>query len=208
MTRPVSNRRKVLIPLATALVAGAIAIGSGATFTSQSTNDGNVYAAGTLEQSNNVTGALFNLINLKPGDQVTKTVTIKNTGTLPADFSLTGTATNAFSADMLSFSIKEGSSSLVTQTSLNDVGTVDLPSTASATTPATTAWAPGESHTYTFAVALDSSAPNADQGKSASASFTWDAIQESGASFSGNVTDGGSVNTVPGAHDGGAVVRP
>jgi len=208
MSRPTSNRRKVLIPLATALAAGAIAIGSGATFTSQSTNGGNVYAAGTLTQSNNVTGSLFNLVNLKPGDDITKTVTITNTGTLPADFSLAGTATNGFSADMLSFSIKEGNASLVTQSSLNATGAVALPSTASATTPASTAWAAGESHTYTFEVALDYLAPNTDQGKSASASFTWDAIQEDGASFSGNVTDGGSVNTVPSSHDGGSVIRP
>ena len=77
----------MLISLATALVAGAIAIGSGATFSSQSTNSGNVYTAGTLTQSNNVSGALVNLIDVKPGDQITKTVTIKNTGTLPARFS-------------------------------------------------------------------------------------------------------------------------
>ena len=208
MTRLISNRRKVLIPLATALAAGAIAIGSGATFSSQSTNSGNVYKAGTLTQSNNVSGALFNLINLKPGDQITKTVTIKNTGTLPARFSLSGTATNGFSTNMLSFSIKEGSTALVTQTSLSATGTAVLPSTASATTPAITAWAPGESHTYTFTVALDYRAPNADQGKSATAAFNWDSLQENGASFSGKVTDGSSVNTIPGANDGGPVVRP
>jgi hypothetical protein len=57
-------------------------------------------------------------------------------------------------------------------------------------------------------VALDYLAPNADQGKSASASFTWDAIQEDGAAFSGNVTDGGPVNSGPGIHDGGSVVLP
>lgn len=73
MSRPTSNRRKVLVPLGTALVAGAIAIGSGATFTSQSSNDGNAYAAGPLEQSNSVVGELFSLTNLKPGDQVTRT---------------------------------------------------------------------------------------------------------------------------------------
>jgi hypothetical protein len=155
-----------------------------------------------------VAGALFDLINLKPGDNISKTVTITNTGSLPADFSLTGTAINGFTTNMLSFSVKEGSTSLVTQTSLSAMGTVVLPSAASVGTPAITAWAPGESHTYTFAVLLDYLAPNADQGKSASASFTWNAIQESGASFSGKVTDGSPVNTAPGAHDGGSVIRP
>lgn len=208
MTRLISNRSKVLIPLATALAAGAIAIGSGATFSSQSTNSGNAYTAGTLTQSNSVTGALFNLINLKPGDQITKTVTIENTGSLPARFSLTGTATNGFAANMLSFSVKEGSTALVTQTSLGAVSAVALPSTAFATTPATTAWAPGETHTYTFTVALNSATPNTDQGKSATAAFTWDALQENGASFSGNVADGTAVNTVNGTNDGGSVIRP
>lgn len=208
MTRLITNRSKILIPLATALAAGAIAIGSGATFSSQSTNTGNAYTAGTLTQLNNVSGALFNLTNLKPGDQITKTVTITNTGTLPARFSLTGTATNSFSASMLSLSIKEGSTALVAQPSLGAVNAVALPSTAFATTPATTAWAPGESHTYTFTVALNSATPNTDQGKSATAAFTWDALQENGASFSGKVTDGTAVNTINGVNDGGSVIRP
>ena len=208
MTRLISAQSKILFPLATALAAGAMAIGSGATFSSQSTNNGNTYAAGTLTQSNTVTGALFNLINLKPGDSITKTVTIKNTGTLPAKFSLTGTATNGFAANMLSFGIKEGTTSLVTQPSLGAVTAVVLPSTASLTVPATTAWAPGESHTYTFTVALDPLTTDTDQGKSATAAFTWDAVQESGASFSGNVTDGTAVNTVNGVNNGGTVVRP
>ena len=207
MTHLISIRSKILIPMATALAAGAIAVGSGATFSSQSTNTSNAYTAGTLTQSNTVTGALFNLSNLKPGDQITKTVTIKNTGTLPAKFSLTGTATNGFSANMLAFNIKEGSTAVVTQTSLNNTGIVVLPSTASLTAPTVTAWAPGESHTYTFTVALDTLTPNTDQGKGATAAFTWDALQESGASFSGNVTDSTSVNTAPGPNSSGPVVR-
>lgn len=207
MSRLSTTQYKILVPLATALVAGAIAVGSGATFTSQSANSGNAYTAGTLTQSNDVTGALFNLTNLKPGDTVSKTVTIKNTGSLPASFSLSGTATNGFSADMLSFNVKEGSTALVTQSSLGATAAVSLPS-ASVAVPAIKAWAPGETHTYTFTVALSALAPNTDQGKTASAAFTWDAIQEDGTNFSGNVTDGSAVNTVAGTNDGGSVTRP
>ncbi len=36
-------------------------------------------------------------------------------------------------------------------------------------------FAAGEAHTYKFTVKLESSAPNADQGKSATADYQWDA---------------------------------
>ena len=41
------------------------------------------------------------------------------------------------------------------------------------------AWAVDEAHTYKFSVTLATTAPNADQGKTASAVYTWNSVQES-----------------------------
>ena len=80
------NRRKVLVPLTTVLVAGAVAVGSGATFTSTTDNTISSVTSGTLTHTNSKDrAAIFNLpANLKPGDVVNGTVTITNTGSLPA----------------------------------------------------------------------------------------------------------------------------
>src|SRR4051794_36611993 len=69
-------RRKALIPLATALAAGAVAIGSGATFTSSS-NGAASFTTGTLTQTNDH-AVVFNAANMKPGDSTTGTVAITN----------------------------------------------------------------------------------------------------------------------------------
>src|SRR5687768_9240195 len=46
------SRRKVLIPLATVLAAGTIAVGSGATFTSTTGNTASAVTSGTLKHTN------------------------------------------------------------------------------------------------------------------------------------------------------------
>ncbi|MBD8608868.1 hypothetical protein IFT73_18580, partial [Aeromicrobium sp. CFBP 8757] len=85
--------KKILLPLATLVAAGAIAVGSGATFTSTSANTISSVTSGTLTQSNSkANAAIFNLTNIKPGDVVNGSLTIKNTGSLPATFSLTETS--------------------------------------------------------------------------------------------------------------------
>ncbi|MFL6159114.1 MAG: TasA family protein, partial [Marmoricola sp.] len=66
-----------------------MAVGSGATFTSTSGNTISAVTAGTLTQSNSKADqAIFNLSNMKPGDTVTGTLTLTNTGSLAAAFSL------------------------------------------------------------------------------------------------------------------------
>ena len=62
-----TNRRKILIPLATLLAAGAVAVGSGATFTSTSVSSSAV-TAGNLVHTNSRDGLSMNVANIKPGD--------------------------------------------------------------------------------------------------------------------------------------------
>jgi len=169
-----SARRRVLVPLATLLAAGAVAVGSGATFTSTSANTLSGVASGTLAQSNSADNrAIFNLKGVKPGDVLNGSLTISNTGSLPARFSLTEeSSTNAF-ADNLKLTITDGTRTVYTGTfgGLQDGLKQELGE-----------FAPGQAVTYTFTVALDAATPNSFQGASASATYQWDSVQLDGTS--------------------------
>ena len=167
--------KKILLPLATLVAAGAIAVGSGATFTSTSANTISSVTSGTLTQSNSkANAAVFTLTNIKPGDVANGNLTIKNTGSLPATFSLTETAsTNTFAGSNLTLTITNTTTSKVvyngtfgglTDGAKNDLGLV----------------APGVANDFTFAVKLDPSTPSTDQGKTATAAFQWDSVQADG----------------------------
>ena len=171
-TTTASRSRRLLVPMATLLAAAAVATASGASFTSQSNNAASVYATGTLSQSNSApNAAIFTGTNLKPGDTITGQVTITNTGTLPADFTLTETATNGFTGDLLSMTITQGGTTVYDGT-FGGAGAIDLPT-----------FAAGEARTYSYTTQLAAAATNAQQGRSASASYVWDATQTPASTF-------------------------
>lgn len=172
--------RKYLVPLTTLLAASAIAVGSGASFTSQSVNAASGYTAGSLEMINSRAGAaVFSQGNLKPGDVVNGTLTITNSGSLPATMALTETlSTNGFTGSNLELTITDTTTGASqrqifsgTFGALVDGAKTALPGLSGAT------WAPKESHTYEFKAVLALSTPNADQNKTASATFQWDGTQ-------------------------------
>lgn len=167
--------RKILVPLATLAAAGAVAVGSGASFDSTSGNTISAVTSGTLTQSNSKADqAIFNLANLKPGDTLNGTLTLKNTGSLSAAFSLTEvSSTDDFSGSNLSLDIVDSTAGTtvyhgtfggLTDGAKNALGT----------------WGAGDAHTFTFTVKLADSTPNTDQGKTASATYRWDSVQLSG----------------------------
>ncbi|HWJ82905.1 MAG TPA: TasA family protein [Nocardioides sp.] len=169
---------KVLVPLATLLAAGAVAVGSGATFSSTSNNTISAVTSGTLTQTNSKDGAaIFNLTNMKPGDTVNGTLTLTNSGSLPATFSLTETSsTNTFAGADLTLSITNtttgttvysGTFGGLTDGAKNDLGLVQA----------------GAVNSYKFSVHLIDTAPNTDQNKTASAAYTWDSVQQNGETF-------------------------
>ena len=173
MTSSTLTRRKVLVPLATLLAAGAIAVGSGASFTSTSQNVGSSFTTGTLTQSNSrADEAIFTLSDLKPGDTVTGSVTIANTGSLASTFTLTETdADNGFVVDdnlwMTVTDVTEAQApQQVWSGTFASMGTVDLGT-----------WDAGDSHTFEFSTSLKLSADNAEQGRTAGASYTWNGVQ-------------------------------
>lgn len=170
--------RKALIPLATALAAGAVAIGSGATFTSQ-TDSATSFTTGTLKQTNSTgnNGAIFSATNMKPGDTATGTVTITNTGSLAQSFTLDeSTVVNnlgatAQGAENLSLKVVADGDTThpLYNGDFSSLGSIPLGTFAANT----------GSHTYTFTVTLDPSTGNAFQNKDASATFTWNGTQAS-----------------------------
>ena len=164
--------RKLLVPLATLLAAGAVAVGSGATFTSSSNNTLSAVTSGTLSQSNSkASSAIFSLDNLKPGDTLNGYLTVTNTGSLPAKFSLTEvSSSNGFTGSNLTLTITD----TATGTSVYSGtfgGLADGVKTPLGTVEA------GVPTEYRFQVKLATSADNADQGKTASAVYTWDSVQ-------------------------------
>lgn len=91
------NRGKILIAIAALLIALVAVVGSGAWFTSVSSNPGNAFTAGILTHTNSDDGTFFmTLSDIVPDDTVTHsgTVTLTNTGSVTADVFL-GEATFA-----------------------------------------------------------------------------------------------------------------
>jgi spore coat-associated protein N len=172
------NRRKVLVPLATVLAAGAIAVGSGATFTSTTGNTASAVTSGTLKHTNSKDGkAVFDLTNLKPGDTLNGTLTLTNTGSLPAAFSLTEVSSaNTFTGANLTLTITDPAVATPVYTGTFG-GLVDGTKTTLGT------YAPGDAHTYTFTVKLAQDTPNTDQNKTATAVYQWDSVQLDGTTY-------------------------
>lgn len=169
------NSRKLLVPLATLVAAGAIAVGSGATFTSTTGNTISAATSGTLTHSNSKADqAIFNLANMKPGDTLNGTLTLTNTGSLPAAFSLTEVSSaNGFTGSNLTLDIVDSTTG-ATVYSGSFGGLAD-----GAKNPLGT-WASGAAHAFKFTVKLSQDAPNADQGKTANAVYKWDSVQLDG----------------------------
>lgn len=163
-------RKRIIAGLGTALAAVSIAAGSGATFTSQSANAANTFTSGTFKHTNSKNGAsIVTGANLKPGESRQGEVTITNTGSLDGNFTLTEkNAVNPFTAGSLQLVIHDVTTNVeVFRGDLGGVaGGIQLGN-----------FAAGAARTYRFTVTLAQSAPNADQGKTATADYQWDAVQ-------------------------------
>jgi len=167
--------RKILLPLATLLAAGAIAVGSGATFTSTTGNTISAVTAGTLTHTNSkADAAIFNLSDLKPGDVLNGSLTLTNTGSLAATFALTEVSSaNTFTGSNLTLDI-------VDTTAAKSVYSGTFGGMADGTKYDLGTWASGSAHNFKFTVKLNQDTTNADQGKTANAVYTWSSVQLNG----------------------------
>jgi hypothetical protein len=174
-----AHPRRTLGALAVVLAAAGITVGSGANFTASSANPSNTFTAGTLTIGNSQSSALFSAPNLKPGDSVTGTVDIQNTGTLAGAFTLKTSSPVDSTPSLLgqldlrvedcgvysgSTAPSCGSGTVVHNGKISALSSVSLGS-----------YAAGAKHRYKFDVTLPQSTGNTFQNKTASVSFDWDA---------------------------------
>jgi spore coat-associated protein N len=160
--------------VAVAAVSASALGGTYATFTATPvTIASNAFATGTLTIARGGSGAIFTSTNQKIGQESTGSVTISNTGSLDGAFSLGGTATGTLAPNLKLVIYKGTDNSAANK--LYD-GTLSAFSSADLGTIAG-----GASGTYYFHVSLPTTGSdatdNALQGKSASETFTWSAVQ-------------------------------
>lgn len=185
--------RKLLVPLATLVAATGVAFASGANFTSATASNGLV-ASGTLTQTNSNSVA-FSRTNLKTGDVVTGEVTITNSGSLPAWFSISeAESANTFANQaLLNLTIKDGAA-IVYDGELGAAGSK----------PVAAAFAAGEARTFGFTVTLSATAGNVEQGRSAATTYTFNAVQSAPSTF--EATESGVVTQSTGADVAGLTI--
>jgi spore coat-associated protein N len=173
--------RRLLVPMATLLAAAGIAVASGAAFSTSTASTG-LAASGTLRQINSNSVA-FEKGNLKPGDTVTGSVTITNSGSLPGTFTLTeadvSEAATAFSPKSdVTLEIKQSGTVVSAVKTLGAAGSIPLGT-----------FAAGEARTYDYTVTFASTAANSQQGKTARTTYTFSSVQGPAETFS-SVTGG------------------
>ena len=185
----IKQPKRALGALAVLVAATGMVIGSGASFSASSANATNQFTAGSLSMTNSkAPGAVLSASGMKPGDTVTGTVDIQNTGSLAGYFmlrrsALTNTnATNPLAPQLAVVVTDCGQWPDSTTPEPCDDGddSTEVPSTPLSGMTATTAlenYAAGEKHTYKFSVTLASGAGDMYQSGSATAEFTWDATQ-------------------------------
>jgi hypothetical protein len=174
-----AHPRRTVAALAVVLAAVGITVGSGANFTASAANPANTFTAGTLNIGSSTSSALFNATNLRPGDTVTGSVDIQNTGSLSGAFTLGTSSANDPNGLLGQLDLKVedcgvfSGSTAPTCTGSNIVYTGKANAVPAAVSLGT--FAGGAKHRYQFGVGLDSTADNNYQGDSSTVTFTWNA---------------------------------
>lgn len=172
---------KVALAMASSAVGAAmLAGGSFALFTSNATNTGNTFAAGTVivDATNGgqpaFTSTSYNFQNMAPGDSGTVNLTVKNTGTLSewvvipsSGIATSGAIFDATNTDW----------NTTTNTAANDQPLVLTPNANMTAGDTGYLLAPGSSTTIAINYSLPSQANNFYQGQTGSATITVEAVQ-------------------------------
>jgi hypothetical protein len=196
-----TTRRRALrsvAPAAGLLLAGLLVWqGSNAAFTATTTSPGNTWTAGSVALENNaidgvyrqVGQAAFSLTNIKPGDTLSRCITVRSQGTVPANgrfyvSSVSGVAGPGGGSlpTQIRLTVETGSSAPADCTGFTAASTVvnnvALPSVVSSYAAASNSWVlsgtAGETQTYRVTYVFDPAADNTFQGSSASATFNWE----------------------------------
>ncbi|MDF2651506.1 MAG: hypothetical protein K0Q73_7311 [Paenibacillus sp.] len=147
-----------------------------ALFTDSVANSNNIMATARLSVATSPATALINVSNLVPGDTITRTIDVQNTGTVSFTYKITNSSsTNTLlwtnKTNGLQLDIKQGAATYYTGpiSDLNVNIAPDLNLTASST------------HTLTFTISFPVLADNTFQQLSETIAFTFSATQLPGA---------------------------
>lgn len=179
--------RKVWIALlAVGIVAGAPWALTSAIFTDTQAVGGNAFSTGTLDISSSPTSALLSLSAMAPGDKVTAPITISNAGSLALRYAMTTSISGSTTlSDGLTLAIKSGVTTC-SNAGFSTDGTSVYSGTLTAGAIGDTtqgsqsgdrALSASGSEVLCFQVSLATSAANALQNLSATATFTFSAEQ-------------------------------
>lgn len=182
-----------------ALVVGVLgsvaALGVFGLFNATTQNAGNELTSGTVEFSDNDSGAaLYNATGIKPGESLTRCIKTTYTGSLPAAVRLYSPSTPGPLAQYIELTITQGTQPSSTfpsctgfaadATGVIYTGTLqsfeqtrNSYANGIATVPAgKSGWSTGEALVYRFQATLQASAPDSTQGWSSGVhSFVWEA---------------------------------
>jgi hypothetical protein len=179
-----------LVPIALLASSAVVYQASNAAFTASTSNGANNWASGSVMISDDdANSVLVNVSNLKPGDTATKCLNVTYSGSLASAVKLYASAYDNAGGlgQYLTFSVDEGTGAaggasldctgFSSPTSLHS-GTLDGLATARTSyASGASSWAPtgtaNETRSYRFSWTLQDT--NSAQGKSVSATFTWEA---------------------------------
>ena len=176
-----AHPRRTVGALAVVLAAVGITVGSGADFTAKAANPSNTFTAGTLAIGSSTSSALFNATNLKPGDTVSGTVDIQNTGSVPGTFKLSSSHITDLNNLLPELTLKVEDCGVFTgtdgATAPTCSGTNVLYNNKASALPSVSlgSFAANATHRHTSAGTMPSTLDNAFQGKTATVEFDGDA---------------------------------
>ncbi len=172
-----------------AMAVGLIALGSGTTFSafsSTTSNASNAFSAGTVRiRDNDSGGVMFSTSGVRPGDAAkVSCITVTYDGSLDSDARLYATVSNAGVEQYIDLKVETGTTTSgfgdcsgfsAISTLYNDTLANYPTAWGSGLAEPGNPWTSGEAHAYRFTMSLQSSAPAAAQGTTATVTFRWEA---------------------------------
>jgi predicted ribosomally synthesized peptide with SipW-like signal peptide len=172
--------------VALAILTAVVGLAVFSAFSSTQSSSTNKFTAGTVALTTNGTGSvLFNMPNMKPGESASECVQVTYTGTLNAKVQMYGTESGEL-GQYLTSSIVRGTfpgeapannacTGFTADASGSELFSGKLNELPSSSSPLEDpgSWSTNSVHVYKITVALPENAPEAAEGKSAQAAFTW-----------------------------------
>ena len=183
MARSDTTRQQVKLGLTAALTVasvGMVGFGGLAAWSASTTNAANTITAGTLHMSNTASattctdtagacGLVFNVGAIKPGQTVTGTVAITNSGTATGVYASAVAASGGtgLCAKLIFTAADETAQALTLPVNMAN-GAITLPASD-------VNMVAGATHTFTFTAKLPAASTNADQGLTCTFNLVWSA---------------------------------